>query len=610
MLNQSESPAEPYRVLARKYRPSTFAELIGQEAMVRTLTNAIAAGRLAHAFMLTGVRGVGKTTTARIIAKGLNCIGADGTGGPTVEPCGVCVNCTAIAESRHIDVQEMDAASRTGVNDIREIIDGVRFAAVQARFKVYIIDEVHMLSTSAFNALLKTLEEPPPHVKFIFATTEIRKVPVTVLSRCQRFDLRRIEQDRLIAHLGGIAVKEGAQVAPAALALIARAAEGSVRDALSLLDQAIAHAAGAVDEGAVRDMLGLADRARVFDLFEMVMRGDARAALAELTDQYDTGADPAVVLQDLLELTHWLTRLKIVPEAAAEATASEHDRLRGLELARGLSMPVLARSWQMLLKGLGEVRVAPSPLPAAEMILIRLTYAADLPPPADLVKQYQDERDSTRRGPAGPGPGGGGALASAVAVGRPLAAPVPGRAPVARAEGPVAKAEGNVVFLSPPQGQPKPAALDSFEAVVALFEAKREIMLSAHLSNDAHLVAFAPGRILVRLEEGSGNRLREVAARLKEWTGETWVIDTSTEAGAETLGEQAREAKNALAERLKTSAPVRALEAAFPGLRLVDIRPLSKQGMAGPIEDEAETAEPHDEDAPILDIFDLEHEDD
>lgn len=617
-LIPAETPAEPYRVLARKYRPSTFAELIGQEAMVRTLTNAIAAGRLAHAFMLTGVRGVGKTTTARIIAKGLNCIGADGKGGPTVEPCGVCVNCTAIAESRHIDVQEMDAASRTGVNDIREIIDGVRFAAVQARFKVYIIDEVHMLSTSAFNALLKTLEEPPPHVKFIFATTEIRKVPVTVLSRCQRFDLRRIEQDRLIAHLGGIAVKEGATVAPAALAQIARAAEGSVRDALSLLDQAIAHAAGEVDEGAVRDMLGLADRARVFDLFEMVMKGDARAALAELTDQYDTGADPAVVLQDLLELTHWLTRLKIVPDAAAEATASEHDRSRGMELARGLSMPVLARSWQMLLKGLGEVRVAPSPLPAAEMILIRLAYAADLPPPADLVKQYQDERDQGRRGPNGGGGGGGGAMASAMAVARPQPAsqamptaqtmPAQALAAPEHNPSPVAKAEGNVVFLSPPRGQP--AALDSFEAVVALFEARREIMLSAHLSNDAHLVSFEKGRIIVRLEDGARNRLREVAARLKEWTGESWVVDTSTEAGETTLGEKAREAKNALAERLKTSAPVRTLESLFPGIRLVDIRALSPRGLDGPLDEEPEVAEAHDEDAPILDIFDLEQEDD
>ncbi|MCF4165826.1 DNA polymerase III subunit gamma/tau [Zavarzinia compransoris] len=605
-----DTPAEPYRVLARKYRPSTFAELIGQEAMVRTLTNAIAAGRLAHAFMLTGVRGVGKTTTARIIAKGLNCIGPDGRGGPTVEPCGTCANCIAIAESRHIDVQEMDAASRTGVNDIREIIEGVRFAAVQARFKIYIIDEVHMLSTSAFNALLKTLEEPPPHVKFIFATTEIRKVPVTVLSRCQRFDLRRIDQDRLIAHLGGIAAREGANVSPAALALLARAAEGSVRDALSLLDQAIAHAAGEVGEEAVRDMLGLADRARVFDLFEMVMRGDAKAALTELGDQYDTGADPAVVLQDLLELSHWLTRLKIVPEAAAEATASEHDRNRGLELSRALSMPVLARSWQMLLKGLGEVRVAPSPLSAAEMILIRLAYAADLPPPADVVKQYVEERDGRTppRGPQGGGGGGPAAYGGAPAVARqPVPAEAPGRAPMASRDH-QPRAEGNVVYLN--QEETAPAVPDSFAAVVALFERHREIMLSAHLSNDAHLVEFAPGRIILRLAPGAQNRLREVAAKLDAWTGMRWTIDTSTETGADTLGNQAREARNALVERLKASAPVRALETAFPGIRLLDVRPLPKQGMTGPLDDEAEETDMDDEDAPILDIFDFDTDDD
>ncbi|MCW0183298.1 MAG: DNA polymerase III subunit gamma/tau [Zavarzinia sp.] len=598
----ADVPAEPYRVLARKYRPSNFAELIGQEAMVRTLTNAIAAGRLAHAFMLTGVRGVGKTTTARIIAKGLNCIGPDGKGGPTVEPCGVCVNCVAIAESRHIDVQEMDAASRTGVNDIREIIEGVRFAAVQARFKVYIIDEVHMLSTSAFNALLKTLEEPPAHVKFIFATTEIRKVPVTVLSRCQRFDLRRIEQDRLVAHLDGIARKEGVSVAPAALALIARAAEGSVRDALSLLDQAIAHAAGQVDEMAVRDMLGLADRARVFDLFEMVMRGDAKAALAELGDQYDTGADPAVVLQDLLELAHWLTRLKIVPEAASEATASEHDRTRGLDLARSLSMPVLARAWQMLLKGLGEVRQAPSPLSAAEMILIRLAYAADLPTPGDLVKQYQEERAGgapAPRAPMGGGNGGGGATALAVSTVAVSASPE---------RAPVASAEGNVVYLNKaenPDARPQP---ENFEALVALFGQHREIMLHALLMNDVHPVSFAPGRIVLRLSQNAQkHRLREISDKLKDWTGRPWIIETSFDEGGETLGDRARAEKNAIAERLKASAPVRALEAAFPGIRLVDIR---ARKAAGPAEDVPEVEEVHDEDAPILDIFDLENEDD
>ena len=355
-MTDAAQPA-PYRVLARKYRPTDFAGLIGQEAMVRTLTNAIQSGRLAHAFVLTGVRGVGKTTTARIIARALNCVGPDGQGGPTIDPCGVCEHCKAIAEDRHVDVLEMDAASRTGVNDIREIIEGVRYRPTSARFKVYIIDEVHMLSTAAFNALLKTLEEPPEHVKFVFATTEIRKIPVTVLSRCQRFDLRRVDIDVLAAHFAGIVAKESAQVEEAALRLIARAADGSVRDGLSLLDQAISHGAGLVTEAQVRDMLGLADRARVFDLFELVMRGQVAPALDQIGEQYSLGADPAVVLQDMLELTHWLTRLKISPDAADTAgTASETERVRGRQMAQTLGMAHLTRAWQMLLKGLQETR--------------------------------------------------------------------------------------------------------------------------------------------------------------------------------------------------------------------------------------------------------------
>jgi DNA polymerase III subunit gamma/tau len=381
-----DSPA-PYQVLARKYRPQTFADLIGQEAMVRTLRNAFAADRIAHAFILTGVRGVGKTSTARIIAKGLNCIGPDGQGGPTITPCGACEACVAIAEGRHVDVLEMDAASRTGVGDIREIIDSVAYRAASARYKVYIIDEVHMLSTSAFNALLKTLEEPPAHVKFLFATTEIRKVPVTVLSRCQRFDLRRIEPDVMIAHLSGLAAAEGASLEPAALALLTRAAEGSVRDALSLMDQAIAHAGGTVSGEQVRAMLGLADRGRVLDLFETVMRGDARGALAELAAQYADGADPAAVLRDLAEVTHWISVVKISPEAAEDPTVAPDERARGVDLAGGLGMRALTRAWQMLLKALEEVATAPNAMAAAEMALIRLTHVADLPTPEELVRR-------------------------------------------------------------------------------------------------------------------------------------------------------------------------------------------------------------------------------
>ncbi len=371
--------ADPrYRVLARKYRPSDFDALIGQEALVRTLSNAFGAGRIAHAYMLAGVRGVGKTTTARIIARALNCVGADGTGGVTISPCGVCEQCVAIAEDRHLDVIEMDAASHTGVDNIRELLDGVPYRPAIARFKVYIIDEVHMLSEKAFNALLKTLEEPPEHVKFIFATTEVRKVPVTVLSRCQRFDLRRIEAEVLETHLGRIVAQEKVQATPAALRLLARAADGSVRDALSLLDQAIAHGGGVVEEEAVRGMLGLADRAVCLDLLDDVLKGDTTAALAILDEQHVAGADPIAVVEDLLQLTHWLTRLKLVPTAGG-AAVSDAERLRATTMAKRLSMGSLARSWQMLLKGLGEMRMAPSPLHAAEMLLIRLAFASQLP---------------------------------------------------------------------------------------------------------------------------------------------------------------------------------------------------------------------------------------
>ncbi|MBT7294675.1 MAG: DNA polymerase III subunit gamma/tau, partial [Rhodospirillaceae bacterium] len=358
----------PYRVLARKYRPINFSDLIGQEALVRTVTNAIRTGRLAHAFLLTGVRGVGKTSTARILARALNCTGAEGQdSGPTADPCGACEHCLAIAEDRHVDVLEMDAASHTGVDDMRELIDGVRYRPTSARYKVYIVDEVHMLSKQAFNALLKTLEEPPPHAKFIFATTEVRKLPVTVLSRCQRFDLRRVDAETLAAHFQSVAEKENAEIDSAAIRLIARAADGSVRDGLSLLDQAIAHGAGAAGEAEVRDMLGLADRARVFELFEAVMKGEIAAALDLLNEQYNAGADPITVLEDMLELTHWLTRVKLVPSVAEEPGIPEIERRLGQEMTAKLAMPELTRAWQMLLKGLGEARAAPHALMAVEM---------------------------------------------------------------------------------------------------------------------------------------------------------------------------------------------------------------------------------------------------
>src|SRR5258706_1931043 len=387
--------ATPYRVLARKYRPQTFAQLIGQDALVRTLTNAIKTGRLAHAFLLTGVRGVGKTTTARIIARAVNCIGPDGSGGPTIEPCGECEPCRAIAADRHVDVMELDAASRTGVDDIREIIDGVRYKPVAARFKVYIIDEAHLLSKNAFNAVLKTLEEPPEHAKFVFATTEIRKVPVTVLSRCQRFDLRRVEADLLMGHLANIATKEGVEVEPEALGIIARAAEGSVRDSLSLFDQAIAHAAGVVRADAVRQMLGLADRTRVIDLFDSLVRGDIAGAFKEFREQYDTGADPIVVLSDLAEFVNFVTRVKIVPATADNVAFGETERRRGRDFAAKLSMRVLSRMWQMLLKGITEAQAATRPAAAAEMVLVRIAYAADMPTPDEAIRMLEQNRGAS-----------------------------------------------------------------------------------------------------------------------------------------------------------------------------------------------------------------------
>ncbi|MBE3640498.1 DNA polymerase III subunit gamma/tau, partial [Mangrovicoccus algicola] len=402
-----------YRVLARKYRPETFDDLMGQDAMVRTLKNAFGAGRIAQAFIMTGIRGTGKTTTARIIAKGMNCIGPDGTGGPTTTPCGQCEHCRAIAEGRHVDVLEMDAASNTGVDDIRSmVLDTVAYAPSQARYKIFIIDEVHMLSKSAFNALLKTLEEPPAHVKFIFATTEINKVPVTVLSRCQRFDLRRIEPEVMMAMLGRIAAAEGAEIREDALALIVRAAEGSARDATSLLDQAISHGAGATSAEQVRAMLGLADRGRILDLFDMIMAGRAAEALAELAAQYAEGADPMAVMRDLAEITHWLSVVKITPEAAEDPTLPPDERSRGADMAGRLPMRALTRMWQMLLKALEEVAAAPNAMMAAEMAVIRLTHVADLPPPDDLIRKLQSMPAAPPAadgpGPAGGAPGGRG----------------------------------------------------------------------------------------------------------------------------------------------------------------------------------------------------------
>ena len=560
----SDTPETGYQVLARKYRPQTFADLIGQEAMVRTLKNAFAADRIAHAFIMTGVRGVGKTTTARIIAKGLNCIGPDGTGGSTTEPCCVCDPCRAIAEGRHVDVLEMDAASRTGVGDIREIIESVHYRAASARYKVYIIDEVHMLTNNAFNALLKTLEEPPAHVKFIFATTEIRKVPVTVLSRCQRFDLRRIEPEMMIAHLASVAAKEGAQIAPDALALVTRAAEGSVRDAMSLLDQAIAHGAGETTAVQVRAMLGLADRGRVLDLFVLILKGEAAAALGELSAQYAEGADPMAVLRDLAEITHWISVIKITPEAAEDPTVAPDERIRGQELAATIPMRVLGRMWQMLLKALEEVSQAPNAMMAAEMAVIRLTHVADLPDPESLVRRLTENPQPAGIGTAQPLPRGGGAGNAPVQT---TAAVLP-QATMRMQAGAAAPALAAAPDLAL-------ARFGSFETVLGLIRSRRDVNLLIEVETQLRLVRYSPGRIDF---EPTPDAPRDLAARLSQrlqgWTGVRWGVSVVSGGGGPTVAET-RDAEFDAAQRDAMANPlVQAVFAAFPAAKITEIRSL------------------------------------
>jgi DNA polymerase-3 subunit gamma/tau len=567
--------AVPYRVLARKYRPTTFDDLIGQDAMVRILRSAFALNRIAHAFMLTGVRGVGKTTTARIIARALNCVGPDGTGGPTPDPCGVCANCTSILADRHPDVIEMDAASRTGVDDVREIIDATRFRPMQARTKVFIIDEVHMLSRNAFNALLKTLEEPPPHVKFVFATTEIRKVPVTVLSRCQRFDLRRIPVAMLATHYAKIAAAEDVQVEPEALGAIARAADGSVRDGLSLLDQAIAQGVGAdgtVSIAAVADMLGIADRGVVFDLMEAAMAGRAADVLAITDRAYALGADLGVLLGDLLELTHTLSRLRSVPALRESQELPEAERVRGGALADALPIPVLARAWQMLLKGAAEVEASPDRRAAAEMVLIRLCHVADLPPPGELVRKLLANPPSVvSAAPSAGGTSGGGGV-RAVAGG------------------------GAARAMEVPVAQEAPR-LNSFRDVLALASAERELMLHGHLLHSVHLVRWAPPVIELRPQPDAPRDLAaKLGALLQRTTGTRWTIALSTAGGEATLAEQGNAADT---QRRSTAADhplVRAIMEAFPGARIEAVRDPESDAYGLPVIAEPEAPAYNDDD--------------
>jgi DNA polymerase-3 subunit gamma/tau len=554
-----------YQVLARKYRPETFADLVGQDAMVRTLKNAFAADRIAQAFLMTGIRGTGKTTTARIIAKGMNCTGTDGTGGPTTDPCGECEHCTAIMEGRHVDVIEMDAASNTQVSYVREnIIDTVHYRAASARYKIYIIDEVHMLSTSAFNALLKTLEEPPAHVKFIFATTEVRKVPVTVLSRCQRFDLRRIEPEDQVAMLRRIADTEGARITDDALALITRAAEGSARDATSLLDQAISHGAGETGADQVRAMLGLADRGRVLDLFDMILKGEAAGALTELSAQYAEGADPMAILRDLAEIAHWVSVIKVTPEAAEDPTVGPDERARGLAMAEALPMRVLTRLWQMLLKALDEVAQAPNGMMAAEMAIIRLTHVADLPTPEDLVRKLQD-------GPPPPDPGGGGAPRSAPAPaartearGDAMAPPAPGPSGPSAGTGGAQRAFAAQAAL---------ARYPTFEHVVELIRSHRDVKLLVDVENCVRLVAYQPGRIEFQPTDDAPRDLAAtLGTRLQAWTGNRWAVTVVDLGGGTTIAETRDADAASLRDQAAAHPLVRAVLTRFPEARISDVR--------------------------------------
>ncbi len=557
--SDAPQPSGPYRVLARKYRPRTFDDLIGQEALVRTLRNAFAQGRVHHAFLLTGVRGVGKTTTARIVARALNCVGPDGTGGATADPCGACAECQAILADRHPDVVEMDAASNRGIDDVRELREALRFRPSQGRQKVFILDEVHMLTEQAFNALLKSLEEPPARVTFILATTELRKVPITIRSRCQTFALRRVPLERLRDHFAGIARQEGASVEDEALTMVARGADGSVRDGLSILDQAIALAGpeARVTSSQVREMLGLADRALVMDIFEAVVRADLATALRRMEEAHEVGADPSVIVADLLELTHTLTRLSAVPLLARDLALPEAERARGATLAKQLSVPVLARCWQMLLKGLEEVNAAPDKRLAAEMLLIRLAHVSEQPTPGDILRRL--EGMPAGEAPRGNAPSGPRGNASSAAGG--------GAPPAMRAV-----ANGAPVAEDAAPAVARSAAPTTWPSVVALAHG-REPMLHAHLLHDVHPVRLAPGRLEIRvLPKAPRDLAAKLSALLEAQTGARWVVALSHEPGGPTLAEQSRHAEEGRRDAARAHPLVQAILAAFPGATLQEVR--------------------------------------
>ena len=571
--SDTTAPAKPYRVLARKYRPAGFEDLIGQDAVVRTVSNAFETGRIPQAWILTGVRGVGKTTTARILARALNYELPDGSvKGPTIHMPTLGVHCQAIMESRHMDVLEMDAASHTGVDDVRQINDSVRYAPASARYKVYIIDEVHMLSTAAFNAFLKTLEEPPEHAKFVFATTEIRKVPVTVLSRCQRFDLRRVEADVLMAHLANISAKEGVEVEPEALGIIARAAEGSVRDSLSLLDQAIAHAAGPLRADAVRQMLGLADRTRVIDLFESLVRGDIASAFQEFREQYDTGADPLVVLSDLAEFTHFVTRVKVVPATADNVAFGETERKRAREFAGKISMRVLSRMFQMLLKGVAEVRDSTRPAAAAEMVLVRIAYVADMPTPDEAIRMIE------QNGGASPAVTSGAARPAPAAPSSSAMAASPVRASAAPRTSAEASLKPQMAAPSPEPQLAPARRIASFPELVALAGEKRDLLTKGALESDVRLVRIEDGRLEVAMERSAARTLiNDLSRKLEQWTGRRWTVIVSNEAGQPTLRAQSEAVRNQRERAAEADPRVQEVLARFPGAKVVEVRRLAAE---------------------------------
>lgn len=554
-------------VLARKYRPQVFADLIGQEALVKTITNAIATNRLAHAYMLTGIRGVGKTSSARIIAKGLNCIGEDGQGGMTPNPCGKCRHCLDIAADSHIDVIEIDAASNTGVDNVREIIEGAKYNPVSARFKIYIIDEVHMLSKQAFNALLKTLEEPPARIKFIFATTEIRKVPITILSRCQRFDLRRLDEQLLSDHLGKITASEGAKAEEEALHLIARAGDGSVRDSLSLLDQAITQFNGDIKTADIRDMLGLADRSGLFDLYEAIMSGQVADALNLLDNQYNQGADPLVITQDMMDLTHWLTRVKIMPELTNDLTVPETERVRGKKMAETLSMASLTSVWQMLLKGILEVKGADNALKALEMLVVRLAYAADLPSPAQMIEDIKKNSSviDVRPAPAVLAVQSVPVVQSSQSVSSPQMLSPMGfqeTAPVVQASVPT-------------------VSIKSITDMAKLAREKREMLLAFNIENHVRPIEITDGKLVCSFTDTAPDKLSfDLTKFLTANTGINWTIETKLEGGAKTQSEVKEEKKNQQLAELKTHPVVGAVLNAFKGAKIEKLTPIKKMDFA------------------------------